>query len=223
MGEHTGRVDTTKLLGFLGVVALAYAVPGPDLALIVRYGSRSSSLGRAAALGILSGLCVHMLASVLGLSALLQHSAAAFMVVKILGAGYLFLLGLQALLSAIRTNEVPHLVHAAELDNPVEVTERGNHRYRAFRQGFVTNILNPKAILFFVSLLPQFIDPGGPVLGQTVFLGAATVFFGASWWFIMIALIGRVRKLLARRQVRRVLDAFTGVAFVGLGARLLQG
>lgn len=210
-------MTTSLLIGFLAAVALAYVVPGPDFAIILRYAARGRAWGRAAAFGVICGLCVHLTAAVLGLSAVLAQSAVAFTIVKLIGAAYLIFLGIQSLLASRK----PHRSdHGSE---PVAADQAGPHRRRrAFVQGFLTNVLNPKAALFFLSLLPQFIDPTKPVLPQTALLGTITVAFGIGWWMLFVALTGRISTWLARPGVRRVLDRVTGVVFIALGIRLAR-
>jgi threonine/homoserine/homoserine lactone efflux protein len=123
-----------------------------------------------------TGLCVHTTAAALGLSALLATSATVFVftVVKLIGAAYLALLGVQALLAAHRDARTANprqrpSAHEDQLNGSVP------SRRRAYRQGLLTNVLNPKAALFFVSLLPQFLDRQAPVLPQTLLLSAVTI------------------------------------------------
>ena len=203
-------MSLSLLLGFLAVVVLTYVVPGPDFAIVLRYATRSTRAGRLAAAGVLVGVCMHSFAAALGLSALLASSATAFLVVKIIGAAYLMFLGIQALWGSRRGAPAPARIDPGTSDR------------RAFLQGFLTNASNPKAVLFFVSLLPQFISPGVPVLPQTLLLGLITVGFGVLWWLLFISLADRIRGVLGRPRVRRVLDRVTGVAFIGLGLRLLR-
>ncbi len=205
------------LIGFLAAVALAYVVPGPDFAIILRYSARGRRWGRAAAFGVICGLCVHLTLAVLGLSALLAQSEVAFTVVKLVGAAYLILLGIQSLLAARKPNR------PGGAEGAVAPGSGSPPRLRpAFVQGFLTNVLNPKAALFFLSLLPQFIDPAAPVLPQTALLGTITVAFGVGWWMLFVALTGRISEWLARSTVRRWLDGVTGVFFIGLGIRLAR-
>jgi RhtB (resistance to homoserine/threonine) family protein len=199
-----------SLLGFLGVLALTYIVPGPDFAVVLRNAARSAKSGYLASAGVLTGVCVHITAAALGLSALLAQSALAFTIVKVIGAGYLVFLGAQALWASRRKFIA---------DAPAEPS--GTDRL-AFAQGFLSNVSNPKAVLFFVSLMPQFIDRSAPVLPQTLLLGLLTLVFGVVWWPLLVSLANRIRGVFARPRVRRGLDRVTGVVFIGLGIRLLR-
>jgi threonine/homoserine/homoserine lactone efflux protein len=137
---------THDLWTFLAASFLLWLTPGPDTMYIL---TRSISQGRRAgvmsALGIGSGLLIHTLLAAFGLSAILATSAWAFAVVKTAGAAYLIYLGLQALRTKAGTLGMPNL-------SPV-----GN--WRVYRQGVVSNTLNPKVAIFFLALLPQFVDP----------------------------------------------------------------
>jgi RhtB (resistance to homoserine/threonine) family protein len=208
-------VSTTVLLGFLLTVVIAHAVPGPDFALILRHASRGGQYGRAAAFGVLCGLCVHVTAAALGLSALLARSATVFTVVKLVGAAFLVYLGVQALLAS-RKSRQPDPV--AETPEPVP----SGGRRKAFVQGFVGNVLNPKAVVFFLSLLPQFIERSMPVVPQVLVLGLITVVSALAWWMLFVALVDRIRGVLARGVVRRMLDRVVGVVFIGLAVRLAR-
>lgn len=207
--DHGGVWD--NLAAFATVWLVALAIPGPDFVLVLRHASRGSRTGRAAGLGVACGLCVHLAAAVLGVSAILAHSAAAFTVVKLLGAAYLCLLGARALLGSFRGGRRV----SAAVDGPVPVG-----RGRAFGHGFLTNVLNPKAVVYFLSLLPQFFDSSAPVLPQTLLFGGTAVVIALVWWMLFVALVGQVRAVLARPAVRRGIDRVTGVLFLGFGVRL---
>ncbi|MGW3469044.1 LysE family translocator [Saccharopolyspora sp. NPDC000995] len=198
------------LLGFLTVLVITYVVPGPDFAVVLRNATRSAKAGYLASAGVLTGVCVHITAAALGLSALLAQSAVAFTVVKVVGAGYLVFLGVQALWASRKKT-------VAEAPAEPARTSR-----LAFVQGFLSNVSNPKAVLFFVSLMPQFIDRTAPVLPQTLLLGLLTLGFGVVWWPLLVSVANRIRGVFARPRVRRVLDRLTGVVFIGLGIRLIR-
>lgn len=207
-------MSTTLLIGFLFAVLIAHVVPGPDFALILRHAARGKRNGRAAALGVITGHGVHLTAAALGLSALLASSATAFTIVKVIGGLYLVYLGVHALLSARKRSE-------PRTDDDVDAAPEVRLG-RAYVQGFFTNVLNPKAVVFFMSLLPQFIDSSLPMLPQLVVLGVITMATGLAWWMLFVGAIDRVRGLLARDPVRRTLDGLTGVLFIGLAVRLVR-
>lgn len=157
--------DVSTLLVFSSAVFVLLVVPGPAVTYIV---ARSLEQGRAAGfasiLGLGVGTIIHVVLLVLGLSAVLESSAAAFTVIRFAGAAYLVYLGLRRLLSR-RPAELPGV-------------ERGSLG-RIFRQGIVVNVLNPKAILFVFALLPQFVDPArGSVPVQLGILGAILLVLG---------------------------------------------
>ncbi|MEU5895216.1 MULTISPECIES: LysE family translocator [Streptomyces] len=194
------------LAGFLGVVLLAYLVPGPDFLVIVRAAARDASLGRAAALGAQTGLCVHMCAAALGLSVIATRSAVAFTVIKLAGAAYLIYLGVRALRDA-RKADIP----APELTTPV------GGRRNSFTQGFLSNVLNPKAALFFLSVLPQFVDRGGSLTQQIFLLGAVDVVIGIVYWLSLVRVAVRLRTVLDRPAWRRRWERATGGLFIAVG------
>lgn len=201
-------------LALFALTALALlVVPGPAVLYIV---ARSVEGGRSAglisSLGIHCGSLVHVAAASLGLSSLVVSSAGAFQVVKYLGAAYLVLLGLKTLLGR---------------DRDGEVGLRGEpRRRRVFIQGIVVNVLNPKTALFFLALLPQFVDPeSGRVGAQMLVLGLVFVVLGlicdSAWAIAAGTAAGRLRR---GRLVARVRRWVSGGVFVGLGlATALSG
>ena len=198
----------TNWIAFLGVVLAAYVVPGPDFAIILRYATLGWRRGLAAALGAQVGLCVHMVLAVLGLSVLLAQHAAALTVVRILGGIYLVYLGARLV---ARTVGRPR-------PEPADRSTTGS----AFRQGFLTNVTNPKAVLFFASVLPQFVTTGSvPVSVQVLVLGALDVVLGFLPWAAVVLVGARLSTVFSIRRVRDWWDRVTGLALGGLGGTLL--
>ena len=189
---------------------LAVASPGPDFAVVVR---ESVAHGRRAgtwtALGVGTGICVHVAYSLLGIGLIVSQSIVLFNALKWLAAAYLFYIGIKALRA--RPAAPGSLDVSAD---GAERTPRG-----AFVTGFVTNGLNPKATLFFLSLFTVVINPHTPLLVQTgygVYLAIAT---GA--WFCLVALLfsqQRVRAGFAR--MGHWFDRLMGAVLVGLGIKL---
>lgn len=202
------------LVPFLGVVALLTVTPGPDMLLVVRNGLSSGVRGAwRTGLGCCLGISVHATAAVLGLSAILAASASAYTVVKLAGAAYLAYLGVRMLISAGAA--------APEAPAPV-VAVRGDGA--AFRQGLVTNLLNPKIALLFLTLLPQFVGHGEPRLRTTAILAAVFLGIAVLWWRTFSLAIGPISRVLRGSRSRRILDAVAGSALVAVGARVaLEG
>ncbi len=207
--------DITGFGLFLGAVLLLNATPGPDTAYIV---GRSVAHGRRAgivsALGITVGCMVHTLACAAGLTALLAASPDAFAVVRIVGALYLVWIGLRLIAGASRREREDRREARAA------ATTAASDR-RLFLQGIVTNLTNPKVVLFFVSFFPQFVRPDGD--HKTIAflsLGCAFVVMSTAWNCGVAWLAGSLtRRLATRPAFSRWADRFVGAVFVALGAR----
>lgn len=197
---------------FLMALTVAYLLPGPDMILLLQTGARQ---GRGAALATAVGLGVargcHVALAALGLSALFKTAPWTFDVVRLAGAAYLLWIGFQCL----RTTLLPSFESAT-----VEVGKR--HYYEAIRRGLLTNLLNPKALLFCSVLLPQFIDAqAGPVLGQFVTLGVVLVgvglLFDCAYALVGVAL---GRWLQRSPSAQRVQQWLFGSLLIGFAVRL---
>jgi threonine/homoserine/homoserine lactone efflux protein len=203
-----------KLAAFVGVAALLTVTPGADMALVTRNALAS---GRRAALlttlGINSGVLTWALASAVGLAALLRASAEAFTLLKLAGGAYLAVLGLQTLWQARgRRREAGAAPPAPPARRPPGAW--------AYRQGLVTNLLNPKIAVFYTAFLPQFIGPGDPVLARSLLLAGIHNVMGVAWLSAYAYLVTRAGDVLRRPRVRRLLDRVTGSVLVALGVRL---
>jgi threonine/homoserine/homoserine lactone efflux protein len=205
----------SHILMFLGLAAVLTITPGADTALVTKH---TLSHGRPAALattlGISSGLMVHATMSGLGLSAILSESALAFEIVKWIGAGYLVFIGLRSLFGK------GHLAAAAHAETP---TEAGGGRQvwrRAYTQGLLTNVLNPKVALFYLTLLPQFMVPGDPVLLKSLLLAGIHITLGLIWLSTYAYFLSRLSDLLMRPTIRQRLERVTGLLLLALGVRL---
>jgi len=203
-----------QLVPFLVVVSVMTVTPGPDMALVLRNGMRGGS--RAAwwtGLGCCTGIAVHATAAVVGLSALLAASATAFTVVKLAGAAYLVYLGASALWRSRGTAAAP--APAAEAEAPSETG-----RLPAFRQGLVSNLLNPKIALIFLTLLPQFVSAGEPAVSTTAVLAAVILALAVLWWRVFSLAVGALGRVLSRQRVRTVFERVTGAVLIALGLRV---
>lgn len=197
-----------RVLAFAGIAALLTLTPGADTMLVIRSALvRGRRAGLLTVLGIGTGLFVHATLSAVGLSVILVRSARAFEVVKLAGALYLVWLGVQALRSAARG--------APAAEGAPEVGAR-----RAFAEGLLTNVLNPKVAVFYLAFLPQFIGPGDPVLAKSILLAGIHFVEGLVWLSLVTVFVARLRPVLQRPRVQRSLEAASGLAFVGFGVKL---
>jgi RhtB (resistance to homoserine/threonine) family protein len=201
-----------ELVAFTLVATIVTVIPGVDMALVARNVlARGRRAGYVTSVGICSGLWVHAVASALGLSAILMTSATLFSAVKLVGALYLVGLGLVSLRGALSARRLePH-------GTPVATAASAR---RAFAQGFLSNLLNPKVAIFYLTLLPQFVRPQDPVLARSLLLAGIHVVIGLAWLVAYAYFLGRLGALLQRPRVRRALEGITGALLVGLGARL---
>ena len=197
-------MSTAALLSFSLVALLTVITPGLDTVMVLRTALLS---GKRAALGVVLGITLGCLvwavASLAGLTALLTASELAYDIVRWLGAAYLIYLGAKALWQSRK---------AVSLDDSRPVPGAG----ASLRVGLLTNLLNPKVGVFYLSLLPQFMPAGQPAWG--VALVAVHLGIGLVWLPILIAMAGRARAFLSRQQV--LLDRLTASVFVALGLRL---
>lgn len=186
------------------------------MALVLRNGIRGGV--RAAwwtGLGCCAGIAVYAAASAVGLAAVLAASATAFTVIKFAGAAYLIYLGVTALLHSRKASPADGHVAA-----PADVPAAALGRQRAFRQGLMSNLLNPKIALIFLTLIPQFISPGEEPFATTAILAFAFLCMGILWWRIFSLGVGVLGKFMARERVRVAVDRVTGVVLIALGVRV---
>jgi threonine/homoserine/homoserine lactone efflux protein len=209
-----------RLLPFLAVVAVLTVLPGPDMALVTRNGVRGGRRGAwYTGLGTSLGLVVWAVTSVVGLAALLAASGQAFDVLRIAGAVYLLLLGLGALRSALAGGAGERA--RMRLTSSAAAARSGADPKAAwFRQGLVSNLLNPKIALLFLTLLPQFVAPGEPRGTTTAKLGLAMVLVDLVWWSAFSLAVGAIGRALSRSRVRRTVEGLAGGLLVGLALRV---
>jgi threonine/homoserine/homoserine lactone efflux protein len=192
-----------QLAAFLGVSLVVIVTPGQDTALTIRNtlgGGRRG--GVLTALGVVSGQLTWALAASAGLSAVLLASRPVFTGLRLVGAAYLVFLGGQALVAAVRGRPV--------------VSGGEARRSAAYRQGVLSNLGNPKMVVFFTSLLPQFAASFGAMLVLGLVFAAITL----TWLTLYALAVARAASLLLRPRVRRTLDALAGVVLVSFGLRL---
>ncbi|ROQ63145.1 threonine/homoserine/homoserine lactone efflux protein [Streptomyces sp. 840.1] len=213
-----------QLTAFLGVAAAMVALPGADFTVVVRNALASRSAGVATALGVAGGLLVHTALAVAGLAAVLVAVPVLFRTVQLLGGAYVLYLGISALRSA-RHRKGPTNGTGTTTDHPdgMASAEAAVGTRRALRQGFLTNALNPKAPVLFLSLLPQFVPAGAAPLPRTVLLAAIVVLLALIWFPAVALLVDRLGRWLRRPRTARAIEGGSGAALTVLGAVLVTG
>lgn len=205
-------MSTTALLTWTLVAVLGVITPGLDTLLVLRHtmlGGRRAGL--ATVVGISTGCVLWATASLAGLTALLAASTLAYDIVRIAGAGYLLWLGASAIWKTLPRNRREG---TPDLDLPV-----APGLFAAFRTGVVTNLLNPKVGVFYMSILPQFLPKDATSWG--ILLVAIHVAVGFVWFPPLIWVASRARALLLRDRVRRWLDRATATVLIALGIKLV--
>ena len=201
----------TDLAAFAAVSAVVICTPGQDTALTIRntlLGGRRSGVTTAG--GVAVGQAVWTLAASVGLVAILSASQPLFLALRLAGAAYLVHLGLQSLRAALTRRP----------EHEIAVSGAALSPQRAFRQGLVSNLANPKMVVFFTSLLPQFVSPGGRVFLTSLLLGLAFCVLTLAWLSAYALTVARARRLLERPRARRTIDAISGAVLVTLGVRV---
>jgi threonine/homoserine/homoserine lactone efflux protein len=199
----------SQLLAFIGVAIVVVVLPGPDMALVARNVLRyGRSAGYATSAGICTGTLGWAIAAAFGVSALLASSAVAFTALKLAGAAYLIFLGV----TTLRSHDV------AEANGTL--AGPGLRWHRAWLQGLLSALLNPKLGVFFLTLLPQFIAPGDPPTLRIIQLALLFDLIGLSWLLVYSTMLGAIGAVLNRPGPRRAMRWLTGTILVGLGLRV---
>ncbi|KAB2331450.1 LysE family translocator [Bacillus mesophilum] len=195
---------------FLVLSLFVVMSPGIDTALITK---RTIADGRKdgyqMALGITAGSLVHTFAAAFGLSAILMQSALAFEIVKYIGAIYLIYLGLSSFITWKKQRSAP-----------AEKQTHFDTRKSAFKQGLLSNVLNPKVAMFFLTFLPQFVKAGENTTQQLILMGVIYTLLSISWFFIYVFFINYLRNWLMAPKVQKMMDKATGLVLIGFGLKL---
>ena len=195
------------------LIAMALTIaPGPDTFLVIANTSAGGfRRGFATVLGVVSGGFFYVLLVACGLIRLLVYSPGVFYAVKLAGACYLLYLGWSALRGAFR-------------GSPADGAEAPPAAARSIRasylQGLLTNALNPKIAVFYLAFLPQFLNPGDPVVLKSALLIGIHYFEGLIWLSLLAFSVGRLSRFLARPRVRKTMDAVLGATMMGFGLKL---
>ncbi len=207
-------MDTQTFITCLAAVTLLTITPGLDTMLIIRNSGRGGWRdGAASSLGICSGLFVHAAVSALGISLILLETAWAFNAIKFAGAAYLIWLGLTSWRSAIRTPQ-------CMLPDSLPTSDSDFDFRRSLKEGFLSNVLNPKTIIFYMAFLPQFIDPLNPPLFQSLFVAAIHFCVAMVWQCLLASMVDQARSWLQKPGVNRLFHGLTGSIMMFIGIKL---
>lgn len=201
----------STLLAFLGACTLIAASPGPSTVLIIKQSLRSRRAGFLTVLGNETGVFVWGLVAAFGLTALLAASEVAYDVTRIVGAVVLVGFGIQTLRHARRTKD-------GEETDGWDGPERS--AWASYRGGLLLNLANPKAAIFAMSFLPQFVPEGAPHLPAMIGLAALWAVYEVGYYGLYVWFVGRLKNVLSRTGVRRRLDQVSGGVLLLLGARM---
>lgn len=201
----------STLVAFLGACTLIAASPGPSTMLIIRQSLHSRRHGFLTVLGNETGVFVWGVVAACGLTALLAASQLAYDIMRVVGAVTLICFGAKALWDARRGQQG---AGEAEAEAPYR------SGWSSYRAGLLLNLANPKAAVFAMSFLPQFVPSGVPHLPAMVVLAAVWAVYEVGYYGLYVWFIGRMRALIARANVRRRLEQVSGGVLVLLGVRM---
>lgn len=199
---------------FIPAMMLLVILPGPDFALVSRLALlEGKRAGQLAACGVALGIMLHTALAIAGISAIIAASAPLFQMLKYSGAAYLFFLGLQAFMQNDRFGG------AESYHGSMPKCQKVSLRL-AFKQGFLCNVLNPKAILIFFIMLPQFMTQNEPPAPQLLEMGIITALLCLAWYLFLAQALGKICHFFTKRGFRIWLQRLTGIAFLFFGFRL---
>lgn len=198
---------------YLVFVILVVIAPGPDTMVTLKNSLAGGFRGGlTASSGIAFGNLLQGTAVALGLGTLIVQSQPVFTTIRWAGVAYLCYLGFQALRSAWRGDY-----------RALDSTGAKATGFRRWREGFLSNVTNPKVLALYLSVLPQFLDPVHGTAFDALLLAYTVAVLGALWLLLVLLFVHRVRGWLRRRRVRRSVDALTGTTLVGFGVALATG
>lgn len=202
-----------NLEAFLIAITILTITPGLDTALVIRNASRGGAKdGIATSFGICVGLFVHATLSAVGISAILAQSAQWFGIVKMIGAVYLIWLGFCTLKD----------IYKGKSNSTDWATNQTHYNgMRSIREGFLSNILNPKTAVFYLAFLPQFIDPQTSAFAQTLLMASIHFVIAMIWQSGLALSLSSAKSLLGSNAFLRRMEATTGAVLVGLGIKLM--
>ena len=204
-----------SLLTYILVTTMMVVIPGADTMLLVKntlsYGPKA---GRYTVLGMATGLTFWTVIAILGLSVVIAKSVILFSAIKYLGAAYLIYLGIKSIFakSVFSLKEIQ-----AQANAPTNSSSR--HNKESFMQALLSNVLNPKTVLVYLTIMPQFIDLNGNVNQQLIVLASILTALAVLWFLILVGLIDYAKKWLNNPKFQKVFQKSTGLILVGFGVK----
>ncbi|MCC3357148.1 homoserine/threonine efflux transporter [Bacillus sp. REN16] len=204
-----------SLLTYISIAAMMVIIPGVDTMLLIkntlRYGSKA---GRYTVLGMATGLSFWTLIAILGLSVVIAKSVILFSTIKYLGAAYLIYLGIKSFFakSVFSLEDIQ-----AQANVPTISSSRYNKE--SFMQALLSNILNPKTVLVYITIMPQFIDLNGNVNQQLILLATILTLLAVLWFLTLVYVIDYAKKWLNNSKFQKVFQKSTGLILVGFGVK----
>ncbi|UTE72025.1 homoserine/threonine efflux transporter [Rossellomorea marisflavi] len=202
-----------NLLAYIPVATLMVVIPGADTMLLMKntlsYGPKA---GRFTVLGMLSGLSFWTGIAILGLSVVIAKSVVLFTTIKYLGAAYLIYLGIKSLITK-QTLAVDQMESSADV--PID---RGYHK-KSFMQAMLSNVLNPKTVIVYITIMPQFINLNGHVNQQLIILASILTGLAAAWFLILVYVVDYAKKWLNEKKHQQMFQKVAGILLVGFGIK----
>lgn len=203
------------LMTYLIAITVLSMTPGLDTMLVIRNTARGGLRdGVVSSFGICSGLFVHATVSAVGISVILLQTAWAFTMLKTVGACYIIWLGLVSFKNLLRKGD-------QSLAGSLSGAKQGFIMGRSLREGLLSNILNPKPVVFYMAFLPQFINPQHSALVQSLVLAGFHFMIAMIWQSFLALLVDRAKSKLFQPRVGRLFDGLTGTILVALGVKLV--
>ncbi|MEW4305874.1 homoserine/threonine efflux transporter [Rossellomorea marisflavi] len=202
-----------NLLAYIPVATLMVVIPGADTMLLMKntlsYGPKA---GRFTVLGMLSGLSFWTGIAILGLSVVIAKSVVLFTTIKYLGAAYLIYLGIKSLITK-QTLAVDQMERSADV--PID---RRYHK-KSFMQAMLSNVLNPKTVIVYITIMPQFINLNGHVNQQLIILASILTGLAAAWFLILVYVVDYAKKWLNDKKHQQMFQKVAGLLLVGFGIK----
>ncbi|KGJ82769.1 LysE family translocator (plasmid) [Priestia megaterium] len=196
---------------YLFVITCVFLIilPGPDTAIMTK---NTLTVGKQGGFKTMIGICcalsIHTLTAIVGLSAIIAKSALLFSIFKYIGAVYLIYLGIKSLWT-LRNQETTETVVKIKYKNT-----------SSFKQGFLTNLLNPKIAVFFLTFLPQFVNPGSHTFMPFLILGMTYIVLTIVWYLFYIYLLNQISAFMKKPKTQKAIEGITGTILIGFGIKL---